>query len=86
MVKSKEPKNIKVNFVSSACILISMFNLHTIHLKHSCSFMYPVNVFQTSIKNFIVLIQGKKKCFKIPLNNKQYITHLKRLQIYNAAI
>ena len=41
--------------------------------------MYPVNVFQTSINNFIVLVQGNwtikpKNCFKIPLNNKQYIT------------
>ena len=35
-----------------------MFNLITINLKYSYSFMYPVNVFQTSINNFIVLIQG----------------------------
>ena len=35
-----------------------MFNLITINLNYSCSFMYPVNMFQTSIKNFIVLIQG----------------------------
>ena len=50
-----------------------MFNLITINLNYSCSYMYPVNVFQTSIKNFIVLIQGNwtiKKCFKIQLNNK----------------
>ena len=60
-----------------------MFNLHTIHLKYSCSFIYPVNMFQTSIKNLIVLIQGnwtiKENCFKIPLNNKQYITHIKEI-------
>ena len=33
-----------------------MFNLITINLKYSYSFMYPVNVFQTSINNFIVLV------------------------------
>ena len=71
-------------------ILISMFNLITINLNYSCSFMYPVNVFQTSIKNFIVLIQGNWTIKKIALkfhsitNNILHI--LKRLHIYNAAI
>ena len=52
--------------------------------------MYPVNVFQTSIKNFIVLIQGNWTITKFALkfhsitNNILHI--LKRLQIYNAAI
>ena len=67
---AKEPKNIKVIFFSSACILISMFNLITINLNYSCRFMYPVNVFKTSIN---------KNCFKIPLDNKQYITHIKEI-------
>ena len=29
-----------------------MFDLHTVHLKCFCSFMCPLNVFQTYIKNF----------------------------------
>ena len=29
-----------------------MFDLHTVHLKSFCSFMCPLNVFQTYIKNF----------------------------------
>ena len=45
-----------------------MFNLITINLKYSYSFMYPVNVFQTSINNFIVLIQGNWTIKKI--NNR----------------
>ena len=44
-----------------------MFNLITINLKHSYSFMYPANVFQTSINNFIVLIQGNWTIKKIAL-------------------
>ena len=77
-------KNIEVIHVdTSACILISMFNLITINLKYSCSFIYPVNVFQTSIKIFIVLIQGnwtiKKYALKFHCNNKQYITHIKEI-------
>ena len=63
-----------------------MFNLITINLKYSYSFMYPVNVFQTSINNFIVLIQGNWTIKKIALkfhsitNNILHI--LKRLHIY----
>ena len=46
-------KNTKVIFFHQhVYILISMFNLITINLKYSYSFMYPVNVFQTSIKTF----------------------------------
>ena len=29
-----------------------MFDLHTVHMKCFCSFMCPLNVFQTYIKNF----------------------------------
>ena len=29
-----------------------MFDLHTVQLKYFCSFMCPLNVFQTYIKNF----------------------------------
>ena len=29
-----------------------MFDLHTVHLKCFCSFMCPLNVFQTYMKNF----------------------------------
>ena len=29
-----------------------MFDLHAVHLKCFCSFMCPLNVFQTYIKNF----------------------------------
>ena len=45
-------KFIKITFFSSACIIISMFDLHTVHLKCFCSFMCPLNVLQTYIKNF----------------------------------
>ena len=31
---------------------MSMLDLHTVHLKCFCSFMCPLNVFQTYIKNF----------------------------------
>ena len=66
-----------------------MFNLITINLKYSCSFMYLVNVFQTSIKNFIVLIQGnwaiQKNALKFHSITNNILHILKRLQIYNAA-
>ena len=29
-----------------------MFDLHTVHVKSFCSYMCPLNVFQTYIKNF----------------------------------
>ena len=45
-------KFLKIIFFSSACIIISMFDLHTVHLKCFCSFMWPLNLFQTNIKNF----------------------------------
>ena len=66
MLKNRA-KNIKVICFHQHCILISMFNLITINLKYSYSFMYPVNVFQTSINNFIVLIQGNWTIKKIAL-------------------
>ena len=34
------------------CIIISMFDFHTVHLKCFCSFMCPLNVFPTYLKNF----------------------------------
>ena len=49
--KSKQQKK-SLLFFSSACIIISMFDLHTVHLKSFCRFMCPLNVFQTNIKNF----------------------------------
>ena len=56
MLKKWESPNrtkcIKIIFFSSASIIISMFDLHTVHLKCFCSFMCPLNVFQTYIKNF----------------------------------
>ena len=45
-------KCLKIKKKSSASIIISMFDLHTVHLKCFCSFMCPLNVFQTYIKNF----------------------------------
>ena len=44
-------KCLKIYFFSSASIIISMFDLHTVHLKCFCSFMCLLNVFQTYIKN-----------------------------------
>ena len=44
-------KFIKIILFSSACIVISMFDLHTVYLKSFCSFICPLNVFQTYIKN-----------------------------------
>ena len=52
MAKSKQQKNALKYLFSSASIIISMFDLHTVHLKCFCSFMCPLNVFQTYIKNF----------------------------------
>ena len=56
-----------------------MFNLITINLKYFNSFMYPVNVFQTSINNFIVLIYDRRT---------DVIWTIKKLlyYIYNAAL
>ena len=39
-------KLIKIILFSSACIIISMFDLHNVHLKSFCSFMCHLNVFQ----------------------------------------
>ena len=52
MAKSNSQKCIKIFFFSSASIIISMFDLHTVHLKCFCSFMCPLNVFRTYINNF----------------------------------
>ena len=45
-------KFIKIILFSSACIIISMFDFHTVHLKCFCSFMCSLNVFPTYLKNF----------------------------------
>ena len=50
--RTQTAKNAIHFFSSSASIIISMFDLHTVHLKCFCSFMCPLNVFQTYIKNF----------------------------------
>ena len=51
MAKSKQQKNALKYIFLSASIIISMFDLHAVHLKCFCSFMCPLNVFQTYIKN-----------------------------------
>ena len=52
MSKSKHQKQQHLFLISSNCVMVSKFNIYTVHLKCFGSIRYPLNQFKTLTKNF----------------------------------
>ena len=52
MSKSKHQKQQYLFLISSKCVMVSKFNIYTVHLKCFGSIRYPLNQFKTVTKNF----------------------------------
>ena len=51
MSKSKHQKQQYLFIISSKCVMVSKFNIYTVHLKCFGSIRYPLNQFKTLTKN-----------------------------------
>ena len=52
MSKSKHQKQQYLFLISSKCVMVSKFNIYTVHLMCFGSIRYPLNQFKTLTKNF----------------------------------
>ena len=52
MSKSKHQKQQYLFLIWSKCVMVSKFNIYTVHLKCFGSIRYPLNQFKTLTKNF----------------------------------
>ena len=52
MSKSKDQKQQYLFLISSKCVMVSKFNIYTVHLKCFGSIRYPLNQFKTLTKHF----------------------------------